>query len=360
MDVVHRDALVPLYVQVKRKLQAAILDGTFTDAIPSERQLARQYDIAQMTARRAVMELVGEGVLYRRVGRGTFVCKPGTAARRTYAIGFALHPAVAGGPSNPYFAGVLRGAEAAARKQGYAVMFTSAIAELIEAADDGRRNHPGRKVDGVLAVALDDERAVRRAGRIVPVVVLDNEFDRIDCVVADNVAGGRIATQHLVELGHTKVAHLAGPRSSAVGRDRLAGYRQAMAEAHLACDRRQVVRGAFDLESGYAAAGRLMSRRDRPTAIFCANDAIALGAMKRLRELHLSVPGDVSLVGFDDIDPAAMVDPALTTVRVPRERIGGLAAEVLLSLIEAPGEPARAGKHVVDVSLVERASCRRL
>ena len=95
-DTVDRDALVPLYVQIKRKLRRAILDGTFTKQIPSERQLAKTYDIAQMTARQAIMELVAEGVLYREVGKGTFVCGPGTAARKAYALGFALYAGAQG------------------------------------------------------------------------------------------------------------------------------------------------------------------------------------------------------------------------------------------------------------------------
>jgi len=358
LDVVDKKGSVPIYVQLKRTLRAAILDGTLADRAPSERGLARRYDVAQMTARRAIMELVDEGFLYRQVGRGTFVRRPGSAVPKTFTLAFVLHPGVSEGLRNPYFSGVLQGVEEAARGEGYSLVYTSSLEELIDGPDDPQRG--GRKADGVLAVALADEGAVRRAARVVPTVVLDNEFDGMECVVVDNVSGARMAVSHLAGLGHRRIGHLAGPRASAVGRGRLAGYRSALAEHGLPYDPGRVHDGWFTYESGAAGVDWLMDRPDRPTAIFCANDAVALGAMKRLRRRGLSVPGDVSLVGFDDIEPARMVDPGLTTVRVPRKALGVLAVDVLLSLIRGDGEGRAAGRHLVDVQLVERASCRRI
>jgi len=360
MDTIDRGAVVPLYAQVKRKLRQAILDGKLTDRIPSERQLAKRYDIAQMTARKAIMDLVSEGVLYRQVGKGTFVCRPGTAAQRMYAIGFALYPGVADGAANPYFSMVLRGVEEVARQRGYSVVFTGDIASLTGPGGIDRRDGPGRKVDGVLAVAMDDEQAVRSAARVVPTVLLDNEMDGLSCVLADNISGGLLATRHLIERGHTRIAFLGGHGNSAVGRQRQTGYMQAMAGAGLEVETTLVRECGFRFASGHAQIDRLVLRPDPPTAVFCVNDAVALGAMSRLRELHLDVPGDVSLVGLDDIEPASMVSPALTTVRVPRQRIGRTAAEALLDMIQRGGKGLEPRTVRAGVQLIERESVRNL
>ena len=352
MDLVDREGVLPLYVQVQRRIRRAILDGTLTDRVPSERALARQYGIAQMTVRRALAGLVDEGILTRQVGRGTFVCRPGTAPRKTYQLGFALHPAVAGGIRNPYFSHVLHGAEQTARAHGFSIVFTSAVEELLHTVHSRSR----RKVDGILAVAIDDEEAVHRCARVVPTVVLDNEFDGVACVVADNEAGAYTATAHLVALGHRRIAHLAGSSDSAVGRARLAGYRKALLDAGLPCHDSLVVPGTFDSDAGHAGVGALQALPEPPTAIFCVNDAVALGAMKRLKNMGRRVPDDVSILGFDDIETAAFADPPLTTVRVDQERLGALAAEMLLAAVHHRQAPAE--RSLVPVELVVRQSCR--
>lgn len=358
MDIVDRDGPLPIYVQVRQRVREAILDGTFTDRLPSERQFARRYGIAQMTVRRALGDLVDEGILYRRVGSGTFVCKPGAAPTKTYHLGFALHPAVVGGRGNPYFTRVLRGVDQVAREHGYSVVFTTAVEELVDTANVGVGNPSRRRVDGILAVGLDEEEIVRRCARLVPTIVLDNKFAGLPCVIADNVEGARLATAHLASLGHRRIAHVAGQRSSAVGRERLAGYRQALDDHGLPYDDALVVVGEFDFDAGFRGVASLMANDEPPTAVFGVNDATALGAMKRLREMGLRVPADVSLVGFDDIDSASLVDPPLTTVRVPQEEIGVHAAEMLLGAIFREEEPS--GTRLVDVELVVRRSCQRL
>jgi len=358
VDAVDRHAALPIYLQVKHQLRDAILDGSLTGRVPSERELARKYGIAQMTARRALGELVHEGILYRQVGRGTFVCGPGAASGLAHAIGVALCPKVADGASNPYFSRVLRGVEQACRGHACSVLFTSAIDELAEAAGAHPASNSRNKVDGVLAVAMDDEDAVRRAARRMPTIALDNEFEGVSCVVADNAAGGYQATSHLLELGHRRIAHLAGHQGSAVGRQRLAGYRRALEDHGVEADPEWVCPCGFDVDAGYAQAATLLALSPPPTAVFCANDAVALGAMKRLREEGLTVPDDISVVGFDDIEAAALVEPALTTIRVPREAIGALAAEMLLAAIRRRDPNAPPERRLVDVELVERASCR--
>lgn len=358
MDIVDKDAPLPIYVQVRQRVREAILSGKFRDRLPSERTLAQQYGIAHMTVRRALSDLVDEGILDRRVGSGTFVRKPGSAPRRAYQIGFALDPVVSGGSGNPYFARVLRGVEQAAREHGYSVVFSASAENLLDSMNAAGGSPSQRRVDGVVAVAPGDEEAARRCARLVPTVVLDNRFAGLPCVIADNVDGARQATAHLVSLGHRRIAHLAGEQGSAVGRERLEGYRLALEERALPWSDARVAFAGFNVDGGYGSVASLMEGDGPPTAIFCANDAMALGAMKRLREMGLRVPDDVSLVGFDDIETAALVDPPLSTVHVPQEEIGALAVEMLLEAVFRGEAPS--GTRLVDVELVVRESSQPL
>ena len=174
-------------------------------------------------------------------------------------------------------------------------------------------------------------------------------------MLPDNVAGGEAATRHLLSLGHTRIGHLGGDLSSAVGKDRLAGYKRALSAAGVKYVA-SLVRGAdFTFEHGYESARRIMSGRARPTALFCANDAIALGAMKQMHEMGLRIPDDVSVVGFDDIDAAAHVHPALTTVAVPKTKVARLAVDALFRSLDDVAT-SMSGRIVVETQLIERAS----
>ena len=177
----------------------------------------------------------------------------------------------------------------------------------------------------------------------------------IDTVVVDSFAGVRQATSHLLRLGHRRIAYIGGPHSLSVARERLRGYRQALCDFNVRLDRSLIVAGDFRVDGGRAAVRRLLARRLTFTAVVAANDLTAIGAMEALRAAGRRIPDDMAVVGFDDIPFAAFVDPPLTTVAQPTYRLGALAMERLLALMN--GEAITVRRIVLQPQLVVRRSC---
>ncbi len=172
----------------------------------------------------------------------------------------------------------------------------------------------------------------------------------------DNRAGGRLATQHLIELGHVRIGHVTGAGELGISDERLAGYRDALTAARIEPDFDLVAEGGFTEEGGHDAARALLDDHPDLTAIFAANDLSALGVLNAVAESGRSVPDDVSVVGFDDLRLAAYTSPPLTTVRQPGAEIARLATEILIGLTE--GKPAERMRHLLEPELVVRASTR--
>jgi LacI family transcriptional regulator len=207
----------------------------------------------------------------------------------------------------------------------------------------------------------------------VPVVTIDDQQEHVTpWVRADNVTGAYEAVQHLVRLGHRRIAHIRGPREYLASHDRHRGYLQALQEADIAPDPDLILEGTFLSPSGYACAQRLfdLAPEQRPTAIFASADQMAYGVLRAAEERNLSVPRDIALVGFDDDAPSAHVHPPLTTVHQPSFEMGQEGIRLLLALLaESEGSdastdvpPARQGRVsplrvVLPTRLVIRASC---
>jgi LacI family transcriptional regulator len=195
-----------------------------------------------------------------------------------------------------------------------------------------------------------------RAG--VPVVALSNLgaqlHPRIDYVVNDDRTASEIAVRHLIELGHRRIGHLAGQQSLAIGRSRLEGYRAALASAGIAHDATLEIEGTL-MAQGTAEAGQaLLAAKPPPTAIFCANDAMALQLHVVIRQRGLRIPDDVALVGFDDVPEASRVDPPLTTIANRSDQAGAQAIQLLLDRMAAPDRPGRVVER--PLPLIVRAS----
>ncbi|CAM3835299.1 LacI family DNA-binding transcriptional regulator [Nocardioides zeicaulis] len=243
---------------------------------------------------------------------------------------------------NPFFTDVAEGAERAAEDAGLSLFLCHSdnratresdyLAHLVE-----------QRVQGVLVTPVDPQAQVlsdvRRNG--TPLVIVDRtRQDEAFCSVAvDDVLGGRLAVEHLVERGHTRVAFIGGPETIGQVRDRLAGARGAWADAGLPDDQLTVVATeGLTVVEGRSAGERVMgmSNRVRPTAAFCANDLLALGLLQQLSTAGASVPGDLAIVGYDDIEYAAAAAVPLTSVRQPRQELGRRATELVLDEAENP------------------------
>jgi LacI family transcriptional regulator len=235
--------------------------------------------------------------------------------------------------TNPFFPALVKGVQLAADEEGYAVL-------LAHTGGDPAKEESyfqvlrGQQVDGVLLVGLVSapESLKGLVGGGLPVVMLDRPVDLPGSatVRVDHKAGGRIATEHLLELGHRRIAHIAGPKGLGVSQQRLDGYRRALSARGVDFDESLVTEGDFSEDGGYRGIQELLRMRTRFTAVFAANDLSAIGAMTALREHGLQVPGDVSVVGFDDIHVASYTSPKLTTVRQPIYDMGRAAAKLLI------------------------------
>jgi LacI family transcriptional regulator len=190
--------------------------------------------------------------------------------------------------------------------------------------------------------------------RHFPFALLNRTIDDAPCdmCVVDNVAGARLAAEALVRLGHTEIAALFGPATTSTGRDREAGFRAVLEEAGIALPGARVRSGPFDFAYGHAGVEELLA--SRPTAIFCANDVIAVGAYNALRGAGVRIPEDLTLIGFDDIAVAAWEVFQLTTVRQDIDRMIQAAADMVLERIDGPGRPPE--QVVLEPVLVERAT----
>lgn len=270
--------------------------------------------------------------------------------RRSATIGVIGSKSGYWGPST-----VHRTIQAAGREAGY---FVSSVnlqshtrGELADALDHLRDHH----VEGIVLIAAHDEaiEAVRaqEVADGTPVVVVEGDPAKARWTVGvDQVEGAELATRHLVELGHTDVVHLAGPQAWTEARARLQGWQQAMYAAGLRPARH--VEGDWSARSGYEAGLVLAEDRD-VTAVFAANDQMALGLVRALVEAGRSVPGDVSVVGFDDIPEAPYLLPPLTTVRQDFTAVGRRAIEILRAAI---ADPAAAPEPLIRPELVLRES----
>ena len=268
--------------------------------------------------------------------------------------------------ANPFFGTFAAGVGAAAEGAGYALQFISPLRGSLA----GAMHHA--TVDGVVAVGLSGDHPevdeIRRAG--VPVVLVDSTaVPEWSSVAVDDAGGARAAAEHLLGLGHRDllVIGVEPPATSAtddpngVTARRLGGYRETLAAAGVELADDQVVAGPATIGGGAAALDRAWRAGLRPTAVLAMSDALAIGAIEALRGHGLAVPTDVSVVGFDDIDVAAHLDPALTTVHQPIARKGREAIELLLAGIDARngsgGDGAATPEHrVLPTHLVVRAS----
>jgi LacI family transcriptional regulator len=255
-----------------------------------------------------------------------------------------------------FFSEVIRGIDQTAQQHGYHLLVSSSHDDR-SAVETAFRSMRGR-VDGLIVMWPEmDETAVPSLPARFPVVLLSSPIgpDGFDVITVANYEGAYAMVCHLLDLGHRRIAIIKGVEGNADAAERLRGYRAALATSGIA-SRELEVAGDFNEESGFRATRELLRREVRPTAIFAANDAMAIGALSALREAGLRVPDDMALAGFDDIPMARYLDPPLSTVHVD---ISALGEHATLRLLAAVRDKER-HKHraeTLPTTLVLRRSC---
>jgi DNA-binding LacI/PurR family transcriptional regulator len=301
----------PLYFHVLASLRVDCLGGVaYGHRLPSEPDLAKRYGVSRTTIRRAIATLIEEGVLEVRHGAGTFI-RPGAGRSRT--IGLIVAEGVAQHPDDPYAQQLINNLMMILAQHGWTL-------RLARSAEDMRSSlacEHGAIVSACVAAffGATDDLLHPLAVLPVPLVLLDSELHPdFACIMADNAPGMRQAVQRVIELGHREIVHLAGPDWALTGRERSAGFREAMATAGLTLRDGDITPGAYNVDSGYATMAGWWAAGRRPTAVLCGNDLMALGAMHWLFDHGLRPGIDVSIVGCDNIAFAGLSRPALATI----------------------------------------------
>ncbi|MDX5630560.1 MULTISPECIES: ribose operon transcriptional repressor RbsR [unclassified Brenneria] len=242
--------------------------------------------------------------------------------------------------SNPFYAEVVRGVERSCYERGYSLILCNTEGDS-DRMSRSLETLLQKRVDGVLLMCTESHRPlpdmISRYPSI-PMVMMDwAPFDvGIDVIKDNSLLGGELATNYLISRGYRKIACIAGPKDKTTAYNRLEGYRQAMQQAGLPIPDGYEIFGDFEFETGYRAMQRLLSLAEKPDAVFAGNDAMAVGVYHALYQVGLSVPQDMAVIGYDDIELARFMSPPLTTIHQPKDELGELAVDALLYRLEHP------------------------
>ncbi|MDP2570673.1 HTH-type transcriptional repressor PurR [Vibrio penaeicida] len=264
--------------------------------------------------------------------------------------------------SNPFFAEVVDGVESYCYRQGYTLILCN-TGGIYEKQRDYIRMLAEKRVDGILVMCSDlteDLREMLDAHSSIPKVIMDwgPESSQADKIIDNSEEGGYLATKYLLDNGHTDIACLTGHEEKVACIERVIGYKRALREYDIEFKQERILVGNFECDTAVLAADKILAMENRPTAVFCFNDLMALGVISRLQENGVRVPDDISIIGYDNIELSGYFSPPLTTVHQPKRRVGKTAFEILLQRIKDKEHDKRIFEMHPEV--VERSSVRKL
>ncbi len=334
---------LPRYAVVITQLRQAIQAGELAERLPAEIELAERYGVSRMTLRRALSALIEEGLIESRHGDGTFIRAGATSSR---AIALLVAPDLIGHHDNLYLQQVVTSLMYSCSERGWLLRVAPNVEELQVRLSAGR----GAAISACIAIAFgnNDHHLLRDIQ--LPIVGIDGDHLAGSwSILPDNAAGTATAIVRLAGLGHRRIAHICGAEDKLAGRERKAAFLTAMADAGLALADGFVVPGSFMMRDGYHAMCRLWSMDNRPTAIYCASDMIAIGAARWAAENGVKIGRDVSLIGCDGLAISALFWPSISTLAIDFRSH----AQAALDVISETGQP---GIRRTSMRLVERDS----
>jgi len=317
-----------------RRVAKAIVDeiaaGSWKpgERLPAELELAQRFDVSYMTMRQAVRNLVEQGVIVRIKGKGTFVAQPASVETRIGLPMTLLIPGVLQRIDPYYLPEVLEGFQEYMDERGR----HASLRSYRDAETSGLEK--GSAVACLLfeRPSLESIETLRDSGYKVLAINRYSGRRLVPCVRIDDAAGVEMAVGHLASLGHERIGFIMGPRTNLDANERLRGFRVGVARYEI--KRPSEAGEGFTEAAGYSAAKKLLSVANRPTALVCASDLSAMGAVKAAHDCGLSVPRGLSIVGFGDFSVAEYTTPRLTTVRQHRFDLGRAAAASLIRLAD--------------------------
>jgi len=340
-ETFHSPGLVAVVTIKDVAREAGVSVGTASQAL-------RDSPAVRETTRRRVL------AVSKRLRYQPSALARGLVTRRTHTVGLLISDI-----SNPFFVRAVRAVEDVAQENGYNVILCNTDEDPTK-EKRYLRVLVEKRVDGIiLATTAGSLQAVRDVRwRRIPLVLFDRELPHvsIDTVKVDSVLGGRLATEHLLGLGHRRIAIIHGPVVRSTGAERLRGYLLALRSAGLRPEPALIREGNFKQDSGRELTRKLLELSPRPTALFCTNNLMTVGAMQTLQERGVRIPTDLSLVGYDDMEWWMLTHPPLTTVGQPVYDLGREAMRLLLAQIEANSR-RRPQRVILKPELLPRESC---
>ena len=337
------DKPIPKYMQLKQEMMNWLHSGqiNYNDQMPSEHEIATRFQMSRQTVRQALGELEKEGWLYRVQGKGTFVSQPrtkGTVITEVQTIGMVTTHI-----SDYIFPHIVRGAEAALRSRGYSLLLSSTDSDKAKEREN-LELMAGQPISGLI---IEPTKSAQGNPNLnwylslqvgdIPFIMINERYPELDCpcLRMDDEAGGYAAAEHLIKLGHTSIAGFF-KTDDLQGVNRMKGFIRAHREHHLPLGLDTVTHYTTEEKSTkpFEKAMELLQSDKRPSAFVCYNDELAVRLLEAARLNGLSVPEDLSLVGFDDSSLATATEVKLTTLSHPKMELGVKAAEMLLDMIQ--------------------------
>lgn len=276
--------------------------------------------------------------------------------KKSYTIGVIYMESLGIGLKHFFFSGIIQAFKKVVELEGYDLLF---IANKIGDEKKSYLDHfKYRGVDGVVVFSSenDDEELQKVIESELPSVIVDLDSSDTNVIYSDNYAGTELALKYLMELGHSKIAHIAGHHNTFSGIARMKGFLKATKKLKLNIPASYIVNGGFfSIDGGKEAMQQLLVLKDRPTAVFASSDTMALGAIQAIQESGLRVPEDISVIGYDNIEWSNYITPKLTTIEQDVDMIGANAAKILMDSIN--GNQTSYTKEIVPVKLIKRESC---
>lgn len=346
-----------IYTALKQRIEAG--EWSYGALFPAENDLCEIYGVSRGTVRQVLAGLENDGLVRRERGRGTFIAWKAPSnldSPQSQKIISFIVPYV----RDSYVPSILIGLERAARLNNYSVVFNHVENNLAK-QDEILEKAVQQRVGGIVLYPVNSRDTnpaiIELVKKKYPFVLVDRYIrgQNIDCVMSDNFDGGLIATQHLLSLGHRRIGFLKWVDFSTSIEHRRAGYRQALLEAGAPADRELECEVIGYPEIDQATLESYLMAPNRPTAIFAANDQLAIAVQRAARKLKLAIPADLALIGFDNLDISAHLDIPLTTIAQPAVEIGKVAGELVLSRIAK--ESSGVQRFVLPVQLIIRQSC---
>lgn len=363
-DNINRDLDKPLYQQMKEYILKKINNGEYPsgEVIPTERELSESFEVSRYTVRRAITELVHAGYLYRVQGKGTFVFdgKPKDKDNHNKMIG-VIAPTF----DEEYYIKIINGIEEYIWDFGYTLAFSSSNDDYIREAENIQRMKEN-KIAGLIILPAEDQEDSTAISDLksenFPFVLIDRRLDdcETDCVMSDNIKGGYLAAEHLIKLGHQKIAFVKEEYSKTSSiHDRLLGYKKALQDYGLKFNSDLIFSINKEKQSKKTIFNKLYEfiKTKEPSAVISIHDFLAINYIIKLcQQKDINIPADLSLVGFDNLEAGKHLMTPLTTVTQYPDKIGYNAAKLVLDKVD--NETGLIHQIYCPVDLISRGTCK--